>query len=58
MEMIKAYDTSHKQSLLEDAIQLAEWISKIAETDISRINLLQCNYRQKGLSEDEENVLV
>lgn len=56
--MIKAYDTSHKQSLLEDAIQLAEWISKIAETDISRINLLQCNYRQKGLSEDEENVLV
>lgn len=57
LEMIKAYDMSHKQSLLEEAIQLAEWIKQVDGTDISWINLFQCNYRKRKLTEDEENIL-
>lgn len=57
LEMIKAYDITRNQVLLEEAIRLADWLKQADETDISLINLLQCYYRKRELSEEEENML-
>lgn len=55
--MIKAYDITRNQVLLEETIRLADWLKQADETDISLINLLQCYYRKRELSEEEENML-
>lgn len=57
LEMLKAYDITKNQALLEEAIRLADWLKQTDETDISLINLLQCHYRKRELNEEEENVL-
>lgn len=57
LEMIKAYDIVKEQVVLEEALRLAEWINQVDATDISMINLLQCHYRKRCLTEEEECVL-
>lgn len=57
LEMLKAYDITKNQVLLEETIRLADWLREVDETDISLINLLQCHYRKRELNEDEENML-
>lgn len=57
LEMLKAYDITKNQMLLEATIRLADWLKQVDETDVSIINLLQCHYRKRELDEDEENML-
>ena len=57
LEMLKAYDITKKQGLLDAAIRLADMIKQVDKTDVSQINLLQCYYRKRELTEDEENML-
>lgn len=57
LEMLKAYDKIKNQMLLEAAMRLADWLKQVDETDVALINLLQCYYRTREMTEEEENTL-
>ena len=57
LEMLKAHDMIKNESILEEAIRLADWLTQVEQTDVSLINLLQCYYRKRELRGDEEDML-
>ena len=57
LEMLKAHDMFKNESILEEAIRLADWLTQVEQTDVSLINLLQCYYRKRELRGDEEDML-
>jgi len=57
LEMLKAYDKNRNSRLLDSACRLAYWIKEVDENVISTINLFQCYYRKRVLTDDEEIIL-
>ncbi len=57
LEMIKAYDIKKNTQLLEEATRLAKWLCEKEESDISMVNLYQCYFRKRELSDEEKVVL-
>ena len=57
LELIKAYDISENVDFLYEAIDLAMWLVETKADDVALINLYQCFFRNRGLTEEEENKL-
>ena len=58
LEMIKAYDETKRDALIYSAIRIGRWLSdKDNDTDIAILNVYQCYYRIRNLSDEELEVL-
>ena len=54
LEMLSAYDESHKVALLDLAIKISHWlIEKLPDNSVCYINYLQAEYRKSKLKVDE-----
>ena len=53
LEMIAAYDMSHKDYLLDVAIKILEWLIAHDEQTVYYINYYQCIKRKRALTDDE-----
>ena len=59
LELLKVFDITKNQSILDEAVRLAQWLKK-AEclAGISIINYYQCIKRHRLLSEQEEDEII
>lgn len=57
LELIKAYDMNENKVFLDEAINLAMWLVETEDDEVAFINLYQCYFRERGLSEEEKNKL-
>lgn len=54
LEMIAAYDENKNDALIQSAIRIGRWlVDKDNDTDLAVLNLYQCYYRIRGLSNEE-----
>lgn len=59
LEMIKAYDMSKKQDLLEMALELCKWLeSKEPDNTVHAINRVQCETRMRDITDSEITELM
>ena len=59
LEMLKAYDKSKRNEILDEAIRLADWLRTAEILDgIADVNYYQCLDRKRKLSETEEDHLM
>lgn len=58
LEMIKAYDEMKNDALIHSAIRIGRWLSdRDDDIDIAILNIYQCYYRIRKLSDEELDVL-
>lgn len=58
LEMIKAYDEKKNNDLIQSAIRIGKWLAdKSDDSDIAVLNIYQCYYRIRKLSDEELDIL-